>query len=143
MAQDEIEAILDQIRDRGGRVTSLTRRIVQIGVENPYAHLRGIDFVDRANAAEPTTESTVYRILDRLVDYGILERSQLGTGPPRFHLNPFNHEHVTCQKCGSITDVPASLLDDIARKLRADYDFVLQKGLSSLNGVCGQCRDAG
>lgn len=150
MGELAVGRILGHIRSHGGRVTSTTRRIVHIVVENPYSHFRGSDFVVHANAiengeddGEEVSESTVYRILDRLVELNILERSQLGSGPQRFHLRPFHHAHLVCEHCGGITDASAELLDDLARRLRVEYGFVLQVGLSSLNGICGSCRQLG
>lgn len=140
VASVSVDDILEQIRQRGGRVSPVTRRIVEMVAEQPASHVRSAEFIQRVNDIEPTTESTVYRTLDRLVAYGILERLQLGIGGASFHLGSHNHEHLVCERCGDIIDVPADLLDGVANRVLDDQGFLLKIGFSSLYGTCAACQ---
>jgi Fur family ferric uptake transcriptional regulator len=140
---DELEAILDQIRNRGGRVTPVARRLLQLVLDNPSEHRSSIELVRLLSASEPTTESTIYRSLDRLVAFGVLERIQIGSGPPTYHLSSMRHEHVVCSNCGRVIDVPTDLLDEVAQRLRSSIGFILRIGQTSLSGVCEECSDHG
>jgi Fe2+ or Zn2+ uptake regulation protein len=135
------DAILDQIRARGGRVTSVGRRILTLMHDEAGTHLPSTEIIRQLNEQEPTSESTVYRSLDRFVDFGVLERHHLGPGPASYHLAAAMHEHVTCTECGTVHDVPGGLLDDVAQRLRAQLGFTLRIGQVSLTGVCADCKD--
>lgn len=142
MASPAVDAIFEQIRHRGGRETPAARRILELVLDHEDQHFRGTDLVQRLRRDEPTTESTVYRTLDRLVAHGILERIQLGTGPASYHLAPHHHEHLVCVSCQRVIDAPRDLLDDVASRLQQQYGFVLEIGSSSLHGTCSRCRGA-
>ncbi len=137
-----VDDVLARVRRQGGRATPVTRRVVEAMLRNPERHLRAVDLVEECGAGEPATESTIYRTLDRLVAYGVLVRAQLDDGALRFHLAPQHHEHLVCEACGAIADVPAEVLDDVARRLWAEYGFALRSGANSLRGGCAACRQA-
>jgi Fur family ferric uptake transcriptional regulator len=141
MASPAVDLIFEQIRHRGGRETPAARRILELMFDHEDEHFRGTEVVQRLQQDEPTTESTVYRTLDRLVAHGILERIQLGSGPASYHLTPHHHEHLVCVGCGRVIDAPRDLLDAVASRLEAEYGFVLEIGSSSLHGTCDGCRD--
>ena len=139
-----VEVLLDQIRSRGGRVTPVTRLVIELALENPDEHFRAVDLLQHVAEREPAaTESTVYRTIDRLVEHGVMVRSQIGEGSPRFHVGHGPHEHLVCEVCGGITDAPATLLDGIARQLHDSHGFVVRIGMSTLGGTCSNCRDNG
>lgn len=140
-ATESADAILDRVRDRGGRVTPVVRRIVEALLERPDEHLSSVELVQLLSATETTTESTVYRGLDRLVAFGVLEQLQLGSGPPSFHLRPHHHEHVVCERCGRVIDVPGDLLDAVAKRLADRHGFLLKPGTAALHGTCGDCSE--
>lgn len=137
-----VDAVLAQIRSRGGRVTPISRRIVALAVEHADEHYRRADFVQHITGEETVAPSTVYRTLDRLVAYGILVPSQLGDGAIRFHLAPLVHEHLVCERCGDIVDTSADLLDEVAERVRLQHGFLLRIGATSLQGTCNTCRKA-
>nr|NLD40535.1 transcriptional repressor [Actinomycetales bacterium] len=139
----DVETLLEQIRSRGGRVTPVTRLVIERALDNPEEHFRAVDLLQHVLDTEPTaTESTVYRTLDRLVEHGVMERSQIGEGAPRFHVGHGPHEHLVCEECGGITDAPTNLLDGIAHHLHDSHGFVLRIGMSTLGGTCRDCRYA-
>lgn len=139
-AAERVDLILDQVRSRGGRVTAVTRRVVEIVAAHPHRHYRRSDFVEHDDIDETVAPSTIYRTVERLVAYGILSRSQLGDGNTSFGLTGESHEHLMCERCGAVIDTSAHLLDGVAEKVRQQYDFVLRIGAVALQGTCGTCR---
>lgn len=140
MVEQPVDGIFEQVRHRGGRETPAARRILELMLEHDDEHFRSTDLVQRLQEDEPTTESTVYRTLERLVAHGILERIQLGSGPASYHLAPHHHEHLVCVGCERVIDAPGDLLDEAARRLQVEYGFVLEIGSSALHGTCSRCR---
>lgn len=140
-ALDEVEDVFAQIRDRGGRVTAVTRRVVRTVMDDPEHHYRPGDFVHADDAADGVAPSTIYRTVDRLVDYGILTRSQFGDGTARFSLAAQKiHEHLACDRCGRVIDTSPHLLDEVAEKVRAEHGFLIRIGAVALHGTCQECR---
>lgn len=86
---------------------------------------------------------TVYRILDLLVEKGILERLS-GAGrsfyyglAPNDHHRP--HPHFYCTSCGNIECLnPESLLLDVA-PLERTYPGEIQGVAVRVDGVCKNC----
>ena len=54
--------------------------------------------------------STVYRTLDSLHEWGLVEHVHRPHGPSFFHLAGA-HRHLVCEQCGRIHDVPAAEFD--------------------------------
>jgi len=121
----------------------MARRILQLILDNSMQHLSSIEIVRQLSAEEPTTESTIYRTLERLVAFGVLERIQMGPGPATYHHAHHRHEHVFCAQCGQVFDVPGDLLDGAAQRLRSTIGFTLRLGQVSLQGTCADCKNRG
>ncbi len=79
--------------------------------------------------------STVYRTLDSLEKLGIVEHTHIGHGPAVYHVG-MTHQHLVCEECGAVIDVPAQLLESVQRTLREQYAFELHVGHFALLGRC-------
>lgn len=136
--------ILDQLRGHGGRVTAPRRRVIEAMVTAPSHHMTAAEVVTAVRTDDPDFyESTVYRTLDRLVELAVVERVQLGPGAAIFHLPHRPHQHLVCERCGAVTEVPAGLLDDVAQRAMAEHGFTLRPSASTLVGSCRRCDRSG
>jgi len=86
---------------------------------------------------------TVYRILDLLVEKGILERLSGGGRSFYYGLAPNDHHrphpHFYCTSCGNIECLnPESLFLDVA-PLERTYPGVIQGVAVRVDGVCKNC----
>ena len=81
--------------------------------------------------------STVYRTLDSLHAWGLVEHVHQPHGPSFFHLAGA-HRHLVCDQCGRIHDVPAEEFDVLVNRIRERYAFELHVGHVAL---VGRCRD--
>lgn len=87
--------------------------------------------------------ATVYRTLDLLVEHGLVLQLRIGEHPvARYDGNLDRHDHVRCDRCGSIWDVdlrlPTSVLTRAREATKVDVvDYDLQ-----LTGICQSCRAA-
>jgi Fur family ferric uptake transcriptional regulator len=91
----------------------------------------------------PINRVTVYRILDLLVEHGLVER--LSTGgrsfyyglAPNAHHQP--HPHFYCQRCGQMDCLnPDSLVVD-TRRFSDTFAGKVEKVEVRLDGVCKNC----
>lgn len=86
---------------------------------------------------------TVYRILDLLVEKGILERLSGGGRSFYYGLAPNDHHrphpHFYCTNCGNIECLnPESLFLDVA-PLERTYPGMIQSVAVRVDGVCKNC----
>lgn len=137
---DTLDDILDRLRRDGGRVTASRRAVIDAMLGSPSHHMTAADVVDAVRADHPDFhESTVYRTLERLTDLGVIARIQIAPGPAVFHLSVGRHQHLVCDRCGTVAEAPADLLDDVAARLRRDHGFTLDPGATPLHGLCAAC----
>ena len=140
MSDEQVRAILDQLRGQGGRVTAPRRRVIEAMLASPSHHLTAAEIVSAVRANDPDFyESTVYRTLDRLVELAVVDRVQLGPGAAVYHLPHRAHLHLVCEQCGVVIEAASDLLDGVATQVRARLGFVLDPLVSTLSGTCPSC----
>jgi Fur family transcriptional regulator, ferric uptake regulator len=137
LVSEEITRTLDALRSEGRRVTTARRLVVEL-LARTTEHLTADDLATRIHDAHPEIHlSTVYRTLDSLNEWGLVEHVHQPHGPSFFHLAGA-HRHLVCEQCGRIHDVPAVEFDPLVARIREHYDFELHVGHVAL---VGRCRD--
>lgn len=139
----QVEDIIGRIRADGGRVTQSRRMVIERILASGDHHLTVPDLIDGLRTDDPEFhESTVYRVLDRLTELGVVEPVQVQSGATVFHLtgDEHTHHHLLCRSCGSVIETSAQLLDELAARLHAEYGFALQQEAPiTLAGRCAAC----
>jgi Fe2+ or Zn2+ uptake regulation protein len=129
------ETALESLRDEGRRVTTARRLVIEI-LGRTTDHLTAEGITARVQCAHPEIHmSTVYRTLDSLQAWGLVEQFQQPRGPAFFHLKR-GHRHLVCEECGLIRDVPSYEFDAFVAQLRSGYGFELKVGRMALLGRC-------
>lgn len=126
------------LRERGLRWTRQREQVLEavreLGHATPEQVHRAVTGIDLA---------TVYRTLDVLEEIGLIKHMHLGHGAPAYRPAEDEHIHVVCHQCGSVVDVPHSLVDDLQRRLRAERGFELDRAHLTVFGRCADCAAAG
>jgi Fur family transcriptional regulator, ferric uptake regulator len=134
-----LHRILDQLRARGGRITTARRALVTALVE-AEAHVTADDLAEQVQRSHPDVHrSTIYRTLDALEELGVVDHVHLGHGRAVYHLLDDPHQHLVCDVCGFVIEAPDSLFQPLADALRADYGFVLRSNHFAVLGRCADC----
>ena len=134
-----MERILGLMRAEGGRVTSARRALVE-ALLAADAHVTADDLAARVQAANPEVHrSTVYRTLDALERLGVVVHSHLGHGGGVYHLADERHQHLVCEQCGAVVEMPDDVLAPLARTVRRRYGFTIEPGHFALVGRCRAC----
>ena len=134
-----VDDVLDQIRAHGGRITTARRLVVGVLLATD-GHLSAEDITSVIRAEHPEVHlTTVYRTLESLAEIGIVAHTHLGHGAAVYHLGEI-HQHLSCDVCGALRDVPVSVLDDLRVTLERDHQFVLHVGHFALLGRCTEHR---
>ena len=139
---ERLEAILDLLRRRGGRLTP-TRRAIVAALVAAGEHITADDITDRVRRAHPDLAlTTVYRCLDALEELGVVEHVHLGHGRAVYHLASQDHQHLMCERCGLVVEVPTRVFADLAAALDARYGFAIRPNHFAVPGLCSACRKA-
>jgi Fur family ferric uptake transcriptional regulator len=133
--------ILAKIRARGGRATDARRATIGILLNSGQSHLSAEDIVSQVKLQHPdVAESTIYRNLSTLEELDVIEHVHLGHGPSTYHLTEDGHQHLLCEKCGKVVEVPDETFASLAEQLSEIYGFQIHPRHFAIMGLCRRCR---
>ncbi|HSS10683.1 MAG TPA: Fur family transcriptional regulator [Acidimicrobiales bacterium] len=140
MQADQTDAIMQRLRQEGGRATGPRRATVEVLLHAGGDHLSAEDITAMVQRDHPeVAPSTIYRTLSALEDLGVVEHVHLGHGPSTYHLAANHHQHLVCESCGEVTEVPDDEFALLAVALEERYGFSLRLGHFALLGCCRRC----
>jgi Fur family ferric uptake transcriptional regulator len=107
-------------------------------------HLWSIDELHGAvvEALGAADYSTVFRAVSGMEKDGSINRIDLGDGKVHYELSEEHHEHVRCDSCGRVVEVPGCVLEDAASAVKESTGFVVTSHQLLFNGVCPECASA-
>jgi Fur family transcriptional regulator, ferric uptake regulator len=134
-----IEAVLDRLRARGGRVTTARRLLLTVLFEEP-GHRSADELASEVQQRAPDVHlSTIYRNLDELERLGVVVHSHLGHGPAAYHLASAAHSHFVCSRCGVALEAPDEVFKGLAREAKRRYRFHIDPHHFAVLGLCATC----
>jgi Fur family transcriptional regulator, ferric uptake regulator len=122
--------------------TSSVDRIIIETLSNEHAHLTSLQVFEIIRARLPAVnQSTVYRALERLVNYGKVSVSDMGTGSAVFELLADGlHHHLVCQKCGRVMTIGHEEVTDFFTVIQNKNHFNIVTNHMILFGTCANCQ---
>lgn len=140
MAALSEEALVDQLRRRGVRVTAARRAVLE-ALADLGSHVTAEDLHQRVARRHPSVNpSSVYRTMDLLARLGVVTHVHLGHGPAQYHLADDEHAHLVCETCGAVVEIGPELSEPFARAVADRLGFELDLGHFALTGRCRRCR---
>jgi Fe2+ or Zn2+ uptake regulation protein len=126
---------------RGLRLTP-QREVLLRALSETMGHPTADDMVQRVRKVLPTvSHATVYRNLQELVREGLIGTLEVAGTAVQFEINPDDHHHFVCRKCGHVWDVYLSGLDVRINRRRTAVDgFQVDRRDVQLHGVCADCQ---
>lgn len=86
--------------------------------------------------------STIYRVLNQLVQANILLRHSFDTDHAVFELNEGgHHDHLICISCGRVEEFQDEAIERRQREVAVANDFALREHMLVLYGTCATCRE--
>jgi len=127
--------------NRGLRLTPQREVLLRV-LSQITGHPTADDMVQRVREVLPTvSHATVYRNLQELVHEGLIRTLEVAGTAVQFELNPDDHHHFVCDRCGRVWDVYLSSLDVRINRRRTEMDgFQVNRRDVQLHGVCAGCR---
>lgn len=136
---DRAEAFEALCRERGLPLTVQRRVILQAMLERDD-HPTADQIYDAVKTRIPgLSRTTVYRVLDTLVQFGVVGRVSHPGGVTRFDAKVHQHHHLVCLKCGVVIDVEDERLNRIALPPIRTGGFQVHAYDIHFRGVCAAC----
>lgn len=145
LPQTEIPGHLQaQLAARGIRMTAPRRAILAV-IETAKRHLDASQILRRARRLDPSVDrSTVYRTLDLLKRHGMIDELDLMhiNGEAHFYERKLaqDHIHMTCLRCGKITEFVSKRFDSLKQQLKQECRFHILVSRLEIGGYCSGCR---
>lgn len=104
-------------------------------------HITAEDLTAQVQRRFPSVNtSTVYRTLEVLEDLGIVDHVHLGHGPAVYHLADHEHQHLVCERCNKVEDLPLGKMQPFMRMLDGEFGFEVSDRHFAIVGRCKACR---
>jgi Fur family ferric uptake transcriptional regulator len=135
-----LESLVGQLRARAVRVTSARRALLSALVDAEDHHLSAHDLSAAVQRAVPECHlSTIYRSLDSLEELGLVDHVHFGHGRAIYHLADEPHQHLLCEVCGAVVEVPDDVFAELSSTLRRAYGFAIRPHHFAVIGRCRRC----
>jgi Fur family transcriptional regulator, ferric uptake regulator len=88
--------------------------------------------------------ASVYRMVDRLAEQGLVQRIDIGDGIVRYEpaRAAEHHHHLVCDTCGRVEPFADASLEQAIEAVEESSGFSVVAHEVLLRGLCGDCRDA-
>jgi Fur family ferric uptake transcriptional regulator len=139
MAQD-INQLITFLQERGQNVTE-PRRVVFMALQNSDP----LTMAELEKRCPSIDRSSVYRTVMLFEQLGVTQRLNIGWKYKLELSDTFqkHHHHLTCQVCGSHTEITEETdLEAQFQKLADAHDFRLKGHQLELYGICKNCAAA-
>ena len=127
------------LRQRGYRLTPQRELVLEAVDTLEHATPDGI-LCEVRKTVSGINISTVYRTLELLEELGLVNHAHLGHGAPSYHLaDRYDHLHLVCRDCDSVTEADAELAAPMKDGLRAVFGFESDMKHFAIFGRCREC----
>lgn len=131
-----------QLKRAGLKATSPRMRILEVFRTSERRHLSAEDIYRILLTQDDDAGlSTVYRVLNQLVQANILLRHSFESDHAVFELNEGgHHDHLICVNCGRVEEFRDEEIELRQRQVAAENDFALREHMLVLYGLCPACQ---
>jgi Fur family ferric uptake transcriptional regulator len=120
------------------RASSVDQKIIAT-LSNEHVHLTSNEVYEEIRKWLPAVnKSTVYRALERLVSYGKVSVSDMGTGSAVYELLT-DGLHQICQKCGQVMEIGDEEVRAFFSTIKEKNHFNVVTNHLILFGTCEKC----
>lgn len=134
------QKIIDEIRERGFRLTKNREAIVKI-IDKAKKPITGTEILEMLLGMDlNTNRSTVYRELCFLTENNFVEKIQLADHKMYYEISKNHHHHLVCTKCKKIKKVfLGNHLRRQERLIGKKENFKSIQHSLEFYGVCNKC----
>lgn len=132
-----------RLSERGIRLTQQRHAILSV-IETASKHLDASQILRKARKIDASVDrSTVYRTIELLKRQGLIDELDLMhvKGEAHYYERKLDkeHIHITCLRCGKITEFVSDLYDSLKEQLKRDCRFHIAVSRLEVGGYCANC----
>jgi Fur family peroxide stress response transcriptional regulator len=128
-----------ECRKRGLAVT-IQRRAVFEALSARRDHPTADQVYDAVRGRIPgLSRTTVYRVLETLVEAGFVRKVHHAAGVARFDPMTHRHHHLVCEACGRLVDLDDAVVPALRLPEARGSGFRITDYSVSFLGLCGAC----
>jgi Fur family ferric uptake transcriptional regulator len=141
---DGADQLVDRLQQSGLKRTPFRLRLLQIfkAARKPLTAAQILEALSKAKATRASFDrATVFRNLKTLVEAGLVNSTEFGTGATFYCLShsESHHHHVFCQKCKTVEPLSICGIGAMVEQAKKLGFFVTEHRLELL-GLCANCR---
>ena len=136
----KIEELEDLCRKRHGRLTWQRRAVLESRTSRRDQPTADQVYADVRAAVPGISRTTVYRVLDTLVELGLASRVSHPGAVVRFDAETERHHHILCVHCGALADLEAAAMELPQFEGSTVEGFEVTDYSVYFRGVCPVCR---
>jgi Fur family ferric uptake transcriptional regulator len=129
-------------------VTEQKKRLKQLLLENSdraYTVEELVSKLDKSSDKPSLGKSTVYRLVNKMVDEGAVKRFVRGSRKFAYQIVEGErcscHLHLKCIGCGKLMHLDEGVSDELLNRVKRVSDFCVSEESTVLFGRCGDCRE--
>ncbi len=132
-----------ELASRGIRMTQQRRAILGV-IETARKHLDASQILRKAQRLDASVDrSTVYRTLELLKRHGMIDELDLMhlDGERHYYERKLgqDHIHMTCLRCGKITEFVSETFESLKQQLKRECRFRIVVARLEVGGYCSNC----
>lgn len=140
-----IESLREQLKEKGYKLTTQRRIILDVILENQGKHLSPEEIYEKVRGKYPEIGlATVYRTLQLFEELNIIYKLNFNDGCSRYELNTnsgdHQHHHLICLSCGKVIEVQLDLLETLEEEIEKSGEFKIVDHNLKFFGYCKDCK---
>ena len=138
--REKLEQLEKMCRQKGLPVTVQRRVVLEALVDRDDHPTVDQLFADVKDRIPGVSRTTVYRVLETLVELGVSRKTNHFAASARFDANTSHHHHLICTRCNRITDLEDRNLNSVRLPDARRTGFKITDYSVYFEGLCPECR---
>ncbi|MEW6333104.1 MAG: transcriptional repressor [Thermodesulfobacteriota bacterium] len=135
--------LFEEFLEKKGLRDTLQRELILEEFLKTEEHITAAELYDKVKQRDSAVgQATVYRVLKLFCEAGLAREVDFSDGMMRYehHYGHSHHDHLVCRGCGKTVEVVDTVIEELQKRLSAQYGFQLTGHEMYLYGICEECR---